>query len=267
MSSPLARLFDGVEPTLAIAHRGGAALAPENTLPAFDAAVRAWGCQMLELDVQATADGALVVWHDATVDRMTEHSGAISSLSLDTLRRLDAGHRFSPDGQTHPFRGRGVRVVTLAELLERYPDTRLNIELKPEAAAHAETFAREVTPHLDRVCVGSESDALGARLHALLPDACHFYPREALSALVLALKLGATPPEEPRYQVLDMPLFHEGMRLIDPDFLRAAERLGKWVNVWTVDDPQEMRALIAEGVGGIMTDRPDLLRAALDERR
>ncbi|HEU4534627.1 MAG TPA: glycerophosphodiester phosphodiesterase family protein, partial [Polyangiaceae bacterium] len=98
-----------------------------------------------------------------------------------------------------------------------------------------------------------------------MPRACHFFPREALTAFVLSLKIGAEPPESP-YQVLDMPLFYEGARLVDDAFLGECARRGTWVNVWTVNDPNEMAALIAEGVGGIITDRPDLLADALGRR-
>lgn len=257
--------FQDRKPTLAIGHRGGAKLAPENTLVAFRQAVETYRCDMLELDVQATADDALVIWHDPTVDRLTEASGPVRSFTLAELRKLDAGYRFTPDGVTFPFRGKGIGVLTLEELLAAFPSLLLNIELKAEAAEQVAQFASAVKPHLARLCIGSEQDAIGERLAALLPEACHFYPRDALTAVVMALKMGEPPPDEPRYRVLDMPLYFDGMRLVDPPFLRAAEALGKWVNVWTVDDPAEMRQLRAEGVGGIMTDRPDLLRAALDE--
>jgi len=253
------------KPTLAIGHRGGAKLAPENTLFAFRQAVETFRCDALELDVQVTSDEQLVVWHDPDVDRMTEASGPVRSFTLAELRKQDVGYRFTLDGVTFPFRGKGIGVVTLEELLEAFPSVILNIELKAEAADQAEQFASIVKPHLSRLCIGSEQDAIAERLTTLLPEACHFYPRDALTQIVMALKTGEPPPEVPRYQVLDMPLYFAGMRLIDAGFLRAAEALGKWVNVWTVDEPAEMRQLRSERVGGIMTDRPDLLRAALDE--
>jgi glycerophosphoryl diester phosphodiesterase len=117
-----------------------------------------------------------------------------------------------------------------------------------------------------RVCCGSESDELAAELAQALPECCHFYPRQALTELVLAIRGGRPPPVEDRYQVVELPLEYQGVRLIDAQLLDAAKRIGRWVNVWTVDDPGEMRRLIREGVGGIMTDRPDLLRQALRER-
>ncbi|GAC1375075.1 MAG: hypothetical protein NVSMB47_21450 [Polyangiales bacterium] len=120
---------------------------------------------------------------------------------------------------------------------------------------------------LDRVWIGSESDALGARLVAALPEACHFYPRDALTRAVMALKSGGELDADDPYTVLDMPLHFHGLRLVDPSLVTAARERGRWLNVWTVDDEAEMRRCVAEGVGGVMTDRPDLLRRVLDHAR
>ncbi len=251
---------------LHISHRGGAALAPENTLAAFRMAVERYRTDMLELDVHQTRDGVLVVSHDPTVDRCTDGAGRIAELTLAELQRLDAGRRFTRDwGRTFPFRGKGVRLPTLEEVLRAFPGLRLNIELKADAPGAVERFADTVrrADAVARVCCGSEHDALAARLYEAFPEGCHFYPRDAGSGFVINARTGEPPPEDPRFLVLDMPLYLEGMRLIDRDFLDVARRHGKWVNVWTVDSPAEMTQLVAEGVGGIMTDRPDLLRDVL----
>src|SRR5918994_6298404 len=113
-----------------LAHRGASALAPENTIDAFRLAVEA-GAGGLELDVHMTRDGHIVVIHDATVDRTTNGSGAVSEMTLAKLRGFDAGHTFSPDGDpTRPYRGKGVRVPTLVEILEEFPELPVNIEIK-----------------------------------------------------------------------------------------------------------------------------------------
>src|SRR5215208_4358914 len=115
---------------LNLAHRGASALAPENTFEAFRLAVED-GAGGLELDVHMTRDGHIVVIHDATVDRTTNGSGAVSEMTLDELRRLDAGYNFSPDGgPTRPYRGRGIRVPTFGEVLEEFPRVAVNIEIK-----------------------------------------------------------------------------------------------------------------------------------------
>jgi len=260
--------FRGLRPTLHISHRGGAALAPENTLAAFEAAVERWGTDMLELDLQRTRDGELVVCHDETVDRCTDGTGRVDEHDLAALRALDAGYRFSPDGgATFPFRGQGVRIPTFREVLRRWPKLRLNVELKVDAPGAAEALVALLREEgaVERVCIGSELDAVGLRLADLLPEGCHFYPRHLLTRAVTALRLGGEPPADERFLVLDMPLHYGGVRLVDAAFVEAARRFGRWVNVWTVDDEAEMRRLVRDGAGGIMTDRPDRLRRVLGE--
>ncbi|MGO9830019.1 MAG: glycerophosphodiester phosphodiesterase [Myxococcaceae bacterium] len=261
--------FHGLRPTLHISHRGGAALAPENTRAAFDAAVERWHTDVLELDVHLTRDGALVVSHDATLERCTNGTGRIAEATLAELQQLDAGYRFTPDGgKTFPFRGQGVRLPSLHEVLRAYPGLPLNLELKADTPGAAEALAREVRGMGagPRVCLGSELDALGQKLVALLPEVAHFYPHQALSQAVLALKAGEPVAEDTPYSVLDMPYRLGDVVLVDAAFLAAAARVGKWVNVWTVDAEEDMRTLVALGVGGIMTDRPDVLRGVLGER-
>ena len=258
--------LEGFRPTLHIAHRGGALLAPENTLLAFQAAVARWRTNMLELDVHATRDGELVVSHDPTLQRCTDGHGRIAEHSLAELQRLDAGFHFSPDGgHTFPFRGEGVRIPTFREVLRAFPDTPLNVEVKAEASGIESAVASLLRSEgaARRVCLGSELDPLAERLVEAAPEVCAFYPRDALTQLVLAIKSGDEPPDDPRFQVLDMPLDYGEVRLVDGQFLEATNRLDRWVNVWTIDDPDTMRSLAAMGVGGIMTDRPDLLREVL----
>ena len=261
--------LDGLRPTLLIAHRGGAALRPENTLPAFEHALHAHGADVLELDVHLSRDGELVVAHDATLERCTDGEGPLAERTWLELQRLDAGFHFSPDGgRSFPFRGRGVRQPSLRDVLRAFPGARLNLEAKPDVPGVEDALARLLRDEgaVGRVCVGSELDAVAERLVRALPEACHFYPRGALEALVGALQAGATPPDDPRYQVLDVPLEWEGTRIVDAALLQAAAGMGKWVNVWTVDAPEQLAELVAQGVGGVMTDRPDVLRRALEVR-
>ena len=262
--------FAGLRPTLHIAHRGGAQLAPENTFPAFTLAVEQFQTDMLELDVHRTRDGVWVVSHDETVDRCTDGSGEIAAMALEEIQRIDAGYRFTPDqGRTFPFRGQGVRIPTLREVLERFPHVRLNVDVKRAGEGTESSFADELRAvgALERVCCGAEDDLLAGRLYEALPESCHFYPREALAAFVVAVKSGESAPVDPRFSVLDMPLYFGGERLVDAALLDAARASDRWLNVWTVDDPLEMTRLVREGVGGIMTDRPDLLRSVLDAGR
>ncbi len=258
--------LEGLRPTLHISHRGGAALAPENTMAAFESAVSRFRTDMLELDVHATRDGEIVVAHDATLERCTDAVEPIADRSFADLERVDAGYRFTPDGgNSWPFRGRGVRIPRLEDVLRAFPTLRVNLEVKPDAPGLEATVVDVVrrSGASSRVCIGSESDAVAARLLRAFPEACHFYPRQALTDAVLAIREGRAVPDSP-FAVLDMPLTFFGTRLVDPALLGAASAAGKWVNVWTVDDPDEMRWCIENRVGGVMTDRPDLLRQAID---
>jgi glycerophosphoryl diester phosphodiesterase len=236
-------------------------------MAAFDLAVGTFRTDMLELDVRITGDGELVVIHDDTLDRTTDEMGKVCELALRDLEKVDAGHHFCRDGE-FPYRGKGVRIPRLEQVLRAYPRTLFNIEVKDDVPSIEEGFADVVrrAGALARVCVGSENDALSKRLLRTLPDACHFYPRSAVTNMIIGLRAGATPREDDPYDVLDIPLYYGGARLVDTQFLFRAARIGRWVNVWTIDDPGEMRRLMDEQVGGIMTDRPDLLRRVLDRQ-
>ena len=258
-----------LRPTLHISHRGGAALAPENTLVAFRLATDRFDTDMIEMDVRATSDGELVVVHDATLDRTTDVVGGVADFAWQELSTVDAGFQFTSNGgRAFPFRGKGVRIPRLEEVLRAFPRTLFNIEVKDDIPSIEDGFADVVrnTGALARVCVGSENDAVSKRLLRTLPDACHFYPRNAVTNLLIGLKAGETPRDDDPYTVLDIPLYYGGARLVDTQLLFRAAQFGRWVNVWTVNDRSEMERLVEEQVGGIITDRPDLLREVLDGR-
>lgn len=259
--------LQGLKAPLHISHRGGAKRYPENTLYAFERAVRLHRTDMLELDVHATRDGVVVVAHDATLERCTDGTGPLKALAWDELHRLDAAFHFTPLGQTGtPLRGQGIGLPRLADVLAAFPGLRINVELKDADAVGPFVDLLRGTRELDRLCIGSEHDAIGDELTRVLPGACHFFPTNALASFIFAVKAGERPEDDGRYLVLDMPYEWEGLVVFDAELARVAASMGKWVNVWTVDDPAQMRQAIADGVGGVMTDVPDVLRAVLDSR-
>ncbi len=250
---------------LLIAHRGGSGLAPENTLPAFRRAVDAWAADMIELDVRATADGHCVVLHDPTVDRTTDGSGAVAEMTLEELRRLDAGYRFSPDGgRTFPFRGREIRVPTVGEVLEAVPDTRLTVEVKTAAAQRPlfEAIRRAGAEH--RVIAAAEADAarteFGRYPGPTSASANELRRLQLLHRLHLGVLWSARP------DVAQMPEFWRGRRILTPAFVRELHDHGVDVHVWTVNEPDDMHRLLDWGVDGLVTDRPDLLADILTAR-
>ncbi len=249
-----------------VAHRGGSALAPENTLAAFDRAA-ALGADALEIDVRRTADGVVVVFHDEDTARLTGAPGSVEARSFEDLSRLDAGHGFTPDGgRTFPFRGQGLRIPTLAEVLARYPALRLNVDAKPDEPALAEALAEAIRAAgaEARVCVGSFFDAQAERLGRLLPGCARYLPERAATCHVMAALSGGDAAGCPEgYDLADLPHRMGDLEVVGPPVLAYFHARGVPVHVWTVDDEAEMRALLALGVDGIVTDRPDVLARVL----
>jgi glycerophosphoryl diester phosphodiesterase len=249
-----------------VAHRGGARLAPENTLVAFDLA-RDLGADAIETDVHLSKDGEVIVFHDDDTLRLCGVPGTIEGRTREEIGALDAAFSFSPDGgATQPLRGRGVHPPTLAETLARYPGMRFNVEAKSADPALAAALVRTLREagRLDDVCIGSFDDAQGERLRVLAPDACHFLPTNVATCHVLAAKSGNTGNGCPEgYLVADLPLATDGFRVVDGEVVAHFRRLGIAVFVWTVDREEDMRDVLALGIHGVMTDRPDVLKSVL----
>jgi glycerophosphoryl diester phosphodiesterase len=249
-----------------VAHRGGSALAPENTLAALDLAA-SLGADALEIDVRRSADGVVVVFHDDDTARLTGAPGTVEARTFEELQRLDAGFGFTPDGgRSFPFRGKGLRVPALAEVLARYPSLRLNVDAKPDEPALAEALAAAVrgAGAEGRVCVGSFFDAQAERLGRLLPACARYLPERAATCHVMAALSGQDGAGCPAgYQLADLPHRMNELEVVCAPVIAYFHARGIPVHAWTVDDEAAMRALLALGVDGIVTDRPDLLARVL----
>lgn len=246
--------------TQTIAHRGGSQLWPENTLVAFVHAAEI-GADVLETDVRATADGAIVCLHDATVDRTTDGAGRVDAMQLTQLRKLDAGHRWSDDGgRTFPFRGKGIAVPTLEEVFARIPGKRMNVEIKQPEAGFARSLCALIrrAGMTEKVLVASINvDALAAFREACPEVATSMSSPEArlFVGLSRARLSAAYSPPVAALQIPD----RLGEAVIPTAALVAdAHRRNLKVHVWTVNDEARMKQLIQIGVDGIITDRPDL---------
>ncbi|MGW2818335.1 glycerophosphodiester phosphodiesterase [Streptomyces sp. NPDC001415] len=233
------------------AHRGGAADGIENTAAAFERAAEA-GYRYFETDVHTTADGRLVAFHDATLDRVTDARGKIAEL---------------PWGEVRQARVAGREPLPLfEELLEAFPEVRWNVDLKAESALVPLIDLIRRTGAWDRVCVGSFSEARVARAHRLAgPRLATSYGVRGVAALRLRsygipvpLRAGAVSAQVPESQ--------SGIPVVDRRFVRTAHALGLQVHVWTINDPDRMRALLDLGVDGIMTDHLETLRTVLTDR-
>ena len=252
-----------------LAHRGASARAPENTLEAFRLAVEA-GAGGLELDVHMTLDGEIVVIHDAAVDRTTNGSGAVARMTLDEIQALDAGYSFSPDGgSTHPYRGRGLRVPRLAEVFEEFPDAPVNIEIK-EAQAGVEEAVLGVIREagaVGRTLVASNRHGVVGRFRRISGGSIlTAASRREITSFYLLSRLRLERLCSPAYDALQVPPDYRGTTVVTRRFLEAAHGRGVRVDVWTINDPDEMRRMLDLGADGVMTDRPEELTGVLGER-
>lgn len=258
--------FEGKPPRL-FGHRGAAGVAPENTLVSFRRAREA-GVDVFELDVHATRDGEVVVLHDPTLDRTTDGAGPVAALTFAELERLDAGHRFTADGgRTHPFRGQGVRVPRLAELLAELPDVPLNIEIKCEGAGIIDAVVGMARAARARVVLAAEHDVIMRAIRAAAPDLPTSCATGEVAAFIGALQSGTSPTLPEGAVALQIPPTFGDVTLVDAASVAAAHALRAEVHVWTVNDPDEARRLLALGCDGIISDVPHVMRTVVDAAR
>ena len=255
--------FDSSRPQV-FAHRGGCDLGPENTIAAFDLGMAAQA-DGLELDVHLSADGVVVVHHDKTLDRTTDATGPVAAKNADELARVDAGYRFARGG-AFPFRGQGIGVPTLADVLRRYRGVPTIIEIKVYTTAMGDAVAQEIrrANALDYVCVAGFGRLSARAARAALPgvpaSACHAEVRLALYRSWLRW-----PIRRAAYHTYQVPESAEGTRIVSPRFIRYAHQASFKVQVWTVDEEDDMRRLLAWGVDGLISNRPEVGVRVRDE--
>jgi len=247
--------FFGDRPQV-FAHRGGCALGPENTIAAFDIGIAA-GADGLELDVHLSADGIVVVHHDTTLERTTNGRGTVAARTADELARLDAGYSFERHGE-YPFRGRGIGVPSLREVLTRYRGVPTIIEIKVYNAGMGKAVAEEIhrADAVDYVCVAGYGLASARAARAALPSVAASAHRGEVR-LALYRSWLRCPVRRAPYQTYQVPECAEGVRIVSPRFVRHAHAADLRVQVWTVDEEADMRRLLAWGVDGLISNRPD----------
>ncbi len=236
---------------IAFAHRGGAHDFPENTIRAFAAAVD-MGYRYIETDVHATSDGVLVAFHDFSLDRVTDRTGKLRETSWVDVRAARIGG-------TEP-------IPRFEELLEALPATRINIDVKHASAINPLVAAIKATGCIDRICVGSFS---GRRLKAMRDIfgnalCTSLGPGEVAKLLARSRAGGFIKTQASCAQV---PVSQGPLPVADAKFIAAAHKMGLAVHVWTIDEPAEMNRLLDLGVDGIMTDRLDVLKNVMVERK
>ncbi len=243
-----------------VAHRGDSKNFPENTLEAFRSATR-MGVDVIETDVHLSKDGHIVIWHDSSLDRTTNCTGRVEDYALAQLKEVDAGYSFTLDnGKTFPFRGKGIQLATLSEALESSPTQRFNVDLKSKDRAIVGAFEKVIVDHKaeDRVlCASFHLSNLKLMRQKNKRILTSLTTLEVLGLLVRQ-KLGMLPKSlaDERTLVFQVPVSQWGIKVITPSFIKAFHDRGAIIQVWTINDEEQMRSLFAMGVDSIMTDDP-----------
>lgn len=238
------------------AHRGGSALRPENTLAAFDHGL-ALGADGLELDVHLSRDGVVVVHHDRLLERTTNGRGALADYTASELAALDAGWNFG--GPDRPFKGQVGGLPTFAEVLRRYRDVPLIVELKVNdpVLAHRAIDEIRAVEAVERVALGSFGTRVLRAARAYEPRIVTGSSREE-TRLALYRSWVRLPVRRPHYDVFQVPELAGMTRVVSRRFIKYAHADGLAVQVWTVDKAADMWRLLEWGADGIISDRPDV---------
>ena len=249
-SPPLPRVFG---------HRGSAGTHPENTMVSFQAAVDL-SVLYLETDIHMTRDGEIVAAHDLDLEKMCGCAGVIKEMDYTDLAKADAGYTFSPDGKEFPFRGKGIRIPRLAEMLAAFPNAFFNIDLKPEDVSNITPVALKVIDAAKmrrRVLLASEFQNRLDEVRAMAPDIATSFGSLEAGAFMQALASN-DPAYKPPGEALQIPSEYYSWKLATPESIAMAHRHGVEVHVWTVNDEPTMRELLEMGVEGIFSDFPSL---------
>lgn len=259
--------FDISNPVI-IGHRGAAGSAPENTLLSFARGLEL-GAEILESDLHATRDGVPVLIHDDSVDRTTDSRGPVANFSLDELRDFDAGYLFSTDhGMSFPERGQGVRIPTLEEAFEAFPDARFNLEIKakPRALVARVIELVEQFGRSERTLLTAGENPIMLELRRERRTRGSRFAIGASAADILALVTAAIGHEAaPRdAMALQIPEEFGGRPLVTRELVEFAHDAGIAVHVWTINLPEQMSRLLALGVDGLVTDHPERMAVLLE---
>lgn len=252
---------------LVIAHQGGDGLRPGNTMVAFQHAA-ALGADVLEMDVHRSRDGVLVLMHDASVDRTTAGSGFIRDMDWPQIAQLDAAYHWPYRGSTRPYRGQGVRVALVSDVLDQFPTMRLNIEIKqvePDLAPQLCSLLKARGAE-ERTLVASFKGSPMVSFRRHCPGVATSSYSQEVSWFVVLHSLGLANLIDPAAQALQMPLSY-GVDLTSSGLWDDAGARGLQVHHWTINEADRMRHLIDAGVDGIITDYPDRLLDELQQAR
>jgi glycerophosphoryl diester phosphodiesterase len=253
---------------LVIAHQGGDGVWPGETMFAYQHAADL-GVDVLEMDIHITKDGKLILMHDETVDRTTDGTGEIESMTLDEIKKLDAAYDWSPDeGKTFPYRGQGLQVAALEEVFSAFPDKHMTIEIKKTNASMAKPFCDLIRKHnmQDKVLVASFHDDRLKEFRAECPEVATSSAKNETTVFVLLTKPFLGSFYSPKFYSLQVPEESGGIKVMTESFVKAAHERNLAVEPWTINDAETMKRFIDWGVDGIITDRPDIMMEVLGRK-
>ncbi len=258
---------------LVIAHQGGKLLAPGNTIEAFGHAVDL-GVDVIETDIHITKDGHLVTIHDPTVDATTDGSGYVKDYTLKELQRLDAAYHFQDLKGTFSYRGKNVYVPTLEEVFQRFPNTKVNIEIKDD---NPQDRIEEIIQKLLKLVAeyNMEDKVLIASFDQNIINLVETYSqgtvatqggRQEAKKFVILQKLFLRNLYQSKVDAFQLPLQEGDFDLTQPILINGAHRIGLYVHYWTINDKDTMERLVRNGADGVITDRPDLLLEVVNNK-
>lgn len=263
---PKMKLFAKGKKPLIMAHRGTKNF-PENSKEAFKEAV-SMNVDVIETDVHITRDEEIVIFHDETVDRITNGKGKISNLNLEELKLLDIGYFFKDEKGNYSFRGKNFHILTLDELFTTFPDTQVNLDIKTPDKRAIELVGNKIRQY------GRETNIIVGSFHQEIIDLLRDkYPTVYTAAgpndvkkfiLRHSIKLNWTMRNF-KYQCFQIPVFHGNRRIITKKFVNWAHKKELAVHAWTINDETTMRELIELKIDGIFTDKPSLLSEISEE--
>ncbi len=251
--------------TLNIAHAGGDALFPEGTLLAYQRST-VLGSDVIDVDVQLAGDGTLVSLHDASVDRTTNGSGLAREMTYPQIRNLDAGYRFKRNGK-FPFRGKGITIPTVQQIVLRFPASLVTLDLKDQRLKVVQPVCQLISEanRVDTIYVGVDTDEQVIEFRRLCPTVHTSGTSAERKALRAARETDNT--NFVTKQWVSQPPFvgDDGTKRVTASSLAFSHQLNIAVLTWVVDDPKDMAELVELGVDGIYTRRPDLLEKVIQQ--
>ena len=247
-----------------IAHQGGNKIYPDESLLAFTNEIN-MGIQLIELDIHRSKDGIIVINHDQTIDRLTNGTGLIREMSWVELQQVDGAYNWSPDGLTYPYRGKGIKILSLIEMMDAFPQQLYDIEIKqhdPPLEKDLCDLLRKYGVATDQAIVASFRDETLARFHDICPEVAISLPVNQGTVLYILSRVGLERLLPLDAVVAQLPTTFStilGQLELDRRYIEAFAKGDRQVWVWTVNDSIEMKRLVKMGAHGIITDRPDIL--------